>query len=250
MTSRTIEVDSVSAGWLGACRALHGLRGKVANHLVVRMTDPLPEDPAIRASADEFAVLADVQEINEVRNTIFPAALAADFPDPTELEREYLDDYEVIRAWSRQGTYFGRICAYPHPDGSETPQLENLVAKLRDSHDGTRWRAIYQLNIYAEHKDADKKRGNFPCMAHLGFQLGGDPNRPEHLDCVALYRNQDMVLKGYGNYLGLAQLQAYVAQATGFVPGELIVIAGHATLELKNAATRARLNELIAGFSG
>jgi hypothetical protein len=250
VSSRTIETGSVSEGWLGACRALLDLRGRVANHLVVRMTEPLPEDPAIRATADEFAVLADVQEINEVRNTIFPAALAADFPDPDELEREYLEDYQVICTWSRQGTYFGRICAYPHPDGSETPQMAKLVTKLRESQAGTRWRAIYQLNIYAEHKDARKKRGNFPCMAHIGFQLGGHADRPERLDCVALYRNQDMVLKGYGNYLGLAQLQEYLAHATGFLPGELTVIAGHATLELKDAATRARLSELVTGSSG
>jgi thymidylate synthase len=184
-----------------------------------------------------------------VRNTIFPAELAAEFPDPQELENEYLQDYEVLRTWSRQGTYFGRILRYPHPHGPPTPQLRNLISKLTASRSGTRWRAIYQLNMYAEHKDADKKRGNFPCMAHLGFQLGGDPDRPEQLDCVSLYRNQDMVLKGYGNYLGLAQLQEYVARATGFGPGELTVIAGHATLEL-DASKRARLRELVERFAG
>jgi hypothetical protein len=249
MTGHTIETGNVSEGWIGACQALLGCRGEVANHLVVRMLEPMPEDNAIRAAADEFAAIAVVQDINEVRNTIFPAELAADFDDPAELEREYLEDYDVIRRWSRQGTYFGRILSYPHPQGPPTPQLRNLIAKLKAAQEGTRWRATYQLNIYAEHKDADKKRGNFPCMAHLGFQLGGDPHRPDRLDCVSLYRNQDMVLKGYGNYLGLAQLQEYVARATGFEPGELTVIAGHATLKL-GAASRARLKEVVERFGG
>jgi thymidylate synthase len=249
MTDRTIETRGIAEGWVAACRVLLGCPGEVANHLVVRMTDPLPEDLQIRAAADEFASLSGVQEIAEVRNTIFPAELATDFPDPQKLEDEYLEVYELLRTWSRQGTYFGRLLRYPHPKGPPTPQLQNLISKLRASHSGTRWRATYQLNMYAEHKDADKKRGNFPCMAHLGFQLGGDPDRPERLDCVSLYRNQDMVLKGYGNYLGLAQLQEYVARATGFEPGELTVIAGHATLELR-ASGRARLRELVERFEG
>jgi thymidylate synthase len=247
VSARSIDARNVAEGWIRACRALLGCRGAVANHLVVRMTEPLPEDPAIREAANEFARASDVQDIAEVRNTIFPAELAADFSDPKELETEYLEEYELLRTWSKQGTYFGRILQYPHPKGPPTPQLQNLIAKLRASRTGTRWRATYQLNIYAEHKDADKKRGNFPCMAHVGFQLGGDPSNPERLDCVSLYRNQDMLLKGYGNYLGLAQLQNYVAQTTGFEPGELTVIAGHATLEL-SGARRAKLKRLVERF--
>jgi hypothetical protein len=248
VSSRYVETTNLSQGWIGACQALLGCRGEEANHVVVRMTEPLPEDRQIRAAADDFAALARVQEITEVRNTIFPAELAADFTDPLELEEEYFDAYDVICRFSPQGTYFGRICRSPHPDGTTTPQLANLVARLKKARAGTRWRAIYQLNIYAEHKDANKKRGNFPCMAHLGFQLGG-ANKPNRLDCVALYRNQDMVLKGYGNYLGLAQLQEYLARATGFEPGELTVIAGHASLEL-TGGTRGQLKALVGRFAG
>ena len=245
MSVRTIEANTVSEGWVGACSALLEC-GDVANHLVVRMVSPLPEDKQIRADADAFLAAADHQEIDEVRNTIFPAAVAEDFAEPAELVGEYLEDYDVIKALgSRQGTYFGRMCAYPHPSGEPTPQLVNLVTKLRDSHQGTRWRAIYQINIYAEHQDRTKKRGFFPCMAHLGFQLGGDRNRPEGLDCIALYRFQDMVLKGYGNFLGLAQLQAYLARATGFEAGELTVVAGHAGLTL-DGSSRSQLKQLVA----
>lgn len=248
MSARYIETTNLSQGWIGACQALLDYRGGEANHLVVRMAEPLPENPVIRAAVDDFAALARVQEIAEVRNTIFPAELAADFADPQELEEEYFDAYEVIRRFSPQGTYFGRMCRYPHPDGHTTRQLRNLVAKLTKARAGTRWRATYQLNIYAEHKDANKKRGNFPCLAHVGFQLGGD-GKPNRLDCVALYRNQDMVLKGYGNYLGLAQLQEYLARATDFEPGELMVIAGHASLEL-TGSTRGELKELVGRFAG
>lgn len=66
----------------------------------------------------------------------------------------------------------------------------------------------------------------------------------DQLDCLALYRYQDLMLKGYGNYLGLAELQRYIATATGFLPGELTVVAGHAHLSL-NRQAHAGLEALL-----
>lgn len=248
MIGRTVEVDGLSEGWLAACEVLLGGPGGETNHLFVRMRQPLPEVEAIRAIADDLAErTTNEQSVTAVRNTIFPAALAEDFTQPAELAAEYLADYSVIRGLgSSQGTYFGRICEYPHPDGSVTPQLVQTVEKLIEARQGSRWRARYQLNIYAEHKDREKKRGFFPCMGHLAFQLGrGLDGAVDQLDCVALYRYQDMILKGYGNFLGLAELQAYVARASGFRPGELSVLAGHAHLTLAKGQ-RALLDKAIA----
>ena len=241
----TIEGAGLSEAWLAACRALLVRSPHEASHLVVRMSDPLPEDPAIRSGVDDLLAAARHQPVVEVRNTIFPAALAEEFTDPDELIAEYLEDYETVRALgSPQGTYFGRICEYPHPDGSVTPQLSCTVAKLNAARTGSRWRATYELNIYAEHKDINKKRGFFPCMAHLSFQLGVGDGGMDQLDCLALYRYQDLMLKGYGNYLGLAELQRYIATATGFLLGELTVVAGHAHLSL-NKQARAGLGALL-----
>jgi len=247
ISGKTVQAVGLSEAWVLACRAL--LRcGQEASHLVVRISDPLPEDRGIRAAVDDLLATAGHQPVIEVRNTIFPAALAEEFSDPDELIAEYLEDYSTLQALgSPQGTYFGRICEYPHPDGSSTPQLSNTIAKLNEAQTGTRWRAIYELNIYAEHKDNNKKRGFFPCLAHLSFQLGVDDGGADRLDCLALYRYQDLMLKGYGNYLGLAELQRYVAAATGFVPGELTVIAGHAHLSL-NKHARAGLQTLLHGY--
>lgn len=229
MISRTVEATSISDGWLGACRCLLDAPDHQATHLVVRMTEPLPEDLSLRADVEKVLAAAGLQEVDEVRNTIFPAALASDLPDPAELVDAYMEDYDVLRRFkgNQRGTYFGRICAYPHPEGEPTPQLLNLLDKLKQSRAGDRFRARYQLNIYAEHKDRQARMG-FPCMAHLAFQLGGETK--DRLDCLALYRAQDMLAKGYGNFLGLAELQEYVATQSGFEPGELTVIAGSAMI--------------------
>ena len=53
-----------------------------------------------------------------------------------------------------------------------------------------------------------------------------------------------MIQKGYGNLLGLAELQHYIATATELQPGELTVIAGHADMK-PNKGTRALLEALI-----
>lgn len=247
--SRTAEVRSVSDGWLAACRILVGAHEHEATHVVVRMSDPLPEDPVVRAAANAFMDTSGYPPIDEVRNTIFPAAMAERYTDPSELAQEYMEDYELRRSLAGgQGTYFGRICRYPHPKGPATPQLDVVTRRLREARHDKRWRAVYQVNIYAEHADQEKKRGFFPCMAHLGFQLAHGPGadtKPDRLDCVALYRNQDLTVKGYGNYLGVAQLQAYLAQATGFTPGELMIVAGHADMTL-NGGDIDRLRRLLA----
>lgn len=247
MTTLNIETTNVSKGWIEASAALLQQARCEANHLVIRMRDPLPEDQGIREAADSLMITGAHQDIDEVRNTIFPAELAEDYPEPAQLARAYLEDYETLKVFSPQGTYFGRLCAYPRPSGKPGPQLQNTVEKLRDAHANKRWRARYELNLHAEHKDRKKRRNFFPCMSHMSYQLGGEDHG--RLDCLSLYRFQDMTLKGYGNLLALAQLQKYVAEATGFEPGELMIIAGHAALTL-GPATRDPLKEIVAEHVG
>jgi hypothetical protein len=133
--SRTVEVETVSDAWLGACQELLELPGNRTTHLVMRMSAPLPERDDVRAAADAFlAQVHDVQPIDEVRNTIFPAELAEEFSEPAELARHYLEVYPFIRKLARansRGTYFGRICAYPRANGTVGSQLEETTRKLR-----------------------------------------------------------------------------------------------------------------------
>jgi thymidylate synthase len=244
--SRTVEVETVSDAWLGACQALIELPGQKTTHLVMRMSEPLPERDEVRKAADDFlSSVANVQPIDEVRNTIFPAELAEEFPEPAELAREYLEIYPFVRKLARansRGTYFGRICAYPRANDSVGSQLEETARKLRAAFQGQRRTSVYELNIYSEWKDARVVMG-FPCMSHMAFHIDED-----RLDALATYRNHDLIRKGYGNYLGIAELQRYLAAASGFHPGELVVIAGHADLNL-SSAKRAELSELFATFA-
>lgn len=208
---------------MAGVQAVLDAKDQHVNHLLIRATDPLPEVGEIRTAAD--ALLADLklQGVDTVRNTIFPYETAIDVASPEALREEYLEMYpDLRRLGSERGTYFGRIVAYPRADGTEGNQLLETLRKLTAARKGTRWTSTYEVNIYNEQKDAKITR-SFPCMSHLAYHVDGD-----RLDCLATYRSHDLIDKAYGNYLGLAQLQEYLAAQSGFAPGELAVLAGRA----------------------
>lgn len=219
--TRCIERRSVSEAWAAALDTVLDGDDQHVNHLLIRASEPLPEIPEIRAAADSLLGDLKLQSVETVRNTIFPYETAIDVPDPKELTEEYLEMYPALKSLgSPRGTYFGRMIAYPRADGSFGNQLVATVDKLTAANKGKRWKSIYEINIYNEQRDTRQTR-SFPCMSHLAFHIDGD-----RVDCLATYRSHDLVDKAYGNYLGLAQLQDYVARRAGFVPGELAVLVG------------------------
>jgi thymidylate synthase len=239
MTGR-VEARSLSEAWAAGLEAVLDDVDQHVNHLLIRATQPLPEVPEIRAACDALLAHLKLQSVDTVRNTIFPYETAIDVPDPEELSAEYLEMYAALkRLGSERGTYFGRVVAYPRADGTTGNQLVETVTKLKAAHSGKRWTSTYELNIYNEQKDTNVTR-SFPCMSHLAFHLDG-----ERLDCLATYRSHDLIDKAYGNYLGLAQLQEYVAMQAGFVPGELAILAGRAFITTPKR-TFPRLREIVA----
>lgn len=212
------------------------LPGLNSTHFVVRINNPLPEEKSIRDAADELLEGLNFQSVDTVRNTIFPYTWASDVPDLSKLSEEYIERYADLRklAGSPRGTYFGRMVAYPRADGSTANQLVHTVEKIQQAvTEGPRRTSTYEMNIYSELKDAGAPLG-FPCMSHAAFHLAGD-----ELHLAAVYRNQDLVKRGYGNYFGLAQLLEYVAAITRCRMGELLVVAGHAYVEEGLQARRA-----------
>jgi hypothetical protein len=61
---------------------------------------------------------------------------------------------------------------------------------------------------------------------------------------LATYRNQYLVERGLGNYIGLANLRDYVAVQAGLAPGELMVVAGHAIADGPKTPLRSLLDRL------
>jgi thymidylate synthase len=114
------------------------------------------------------------------------------------------------------------------------------VDKLRCEIGSSRRSSRYECSVYHPETDSNRAMG-FPCLSSVAF----------HLDCgeqtlhlAATYRNQHLVERGYGNYLGLSRLRDYVAVAAGLASGELMVVAGHARADGRRTELRALLAEL------
>lgn len=245
-----IESKDVSTAWISALKALVDRKPskgrRTATHFIVRIEDPTSETTSIRRLADELLVEQKRQPIDTVRNTIFPAAWAQRYDEPSELAAYYREKLPILKRAkkNRLGLYFERIVAFPASATGETvDQLTTTVQKLRqelatDSPKSSR----YELNIYDTQLDR-RKTMDFPCLSFLSFHYDGS------LHLSAQYRNQQIVERGYGNYLGLGQLLGYVAQAVGVRVGELLVVAGHAELDcgLRRAEALLSASDSLCG---
>jgi hypothetical protein len=255
-----VHGGTVSEAWLNAVQVVDAAPTRRLFHLVTRISDPVTEQPRIRAAADTLLRDLDLAAVDTVANTIFPAHLAATSAGPGELAQRYRRMYPTLRRLhksNRKGTYFGRIVAHPAA-GGERDQLAGLIERLRTE---LRTRgpksARYEVNvtepgeleqpaeerpaeepsdggpvhIYAAGKDTSPM--GFPCLSFCSFQLDGDT-----LHMVAHYRYQYLIERGYGNYLGLGQLFGYVCATVGLRPGQLTIVAGVAAVD---SAARYRI---------
>ena len=100
--------------------------------------------------------------------------------------------------------------------------MANLRGTIRN-------RAAYELDAEAHGLstyNAETDWNNYlggQCLSHISLKLG-----PDHeLYLTAMYRYQFFIRKALGNFLGLARLQAFIAQEVGIPIGPLVC---HATL--------------------
>lgn len=259
--------DNVSDAWRQVAGTLLRTPEHSGVHLVVRIADGTGEDEHTRSSVDALMAQHGYQSIDTVANTIFPASLAARHGgDPVALAQRYRELLPTLTRLNRNknkyGTYFGRMVSYPGPDGGFVDQLNGTIDKLRTEHEGkgkasSRYEVAFQTGkdidralastdsderaacegegggseggavlAYNPLTKDDRRRMGFPCLSLASFHLDGDS-----IHLAAHYRNQSVVERAYGNYLGLGRLQAYVATACGLAVGELMVVSGHIELE-------------------
>lgn len=230
-----IQSPDLSTAWLETTLAVHAVRGRRAFHTVTRITDTSKgELPRVRRAADELLTEFDLQPVETVANTIFPAALAAQEQDPAGLADRYqrlLPQLRRLEPRNSKGTYFQRLVAYPAEKGPVN-QLTHLVKALNTERaTAAPKRARYETTFDVPDSVAvpvfeprhDTSAMAFPCLSLLSFQLDG-----EHLHAIAHYRSQYLLQRGYGNYLGISRLLGYVAEQVGITPGVLTVVVGQA----------------------
>lgn len=248
-----VSGENIGAAWLAAFSAIDAAKGSVVN-LAVDIANPMEEDLGVRSAIEHMLVelraqttggLRNVHSVHTVANTIFPISLyrpeidgAAERFFMNAIRSERGRSHAKRRSW---GTYLGRLVQYPSHDGTATNQLREMLDQLRST---KHWSDLYEMPIVSPrdeneacwetappqssavlHADArtDARMRGGPCLAHISLTLADG-----RVSMLALYRRHSYIARAYGNFLGLARLQAFLARESGHGVGNLMVVTGHA----------------------
>lgn len=189
----------------------------------------IPEDAQVRAALDTLLGNKKKRDVEDVAYTIFPQRLwTMAQGDRAKLFQFYKMAFPFYRAQNPKangkGLYFERLMMFGSGpcDGN---QLEWILSQY-DSRPGVR-RSMWQATTFDPARDhsATAQLG-FPCLQHVSFV----PTKAG-LVANAFYATQQLFDKAYGNYLGLAQLAAFMAHEMDIPLARLNVTIGVAKLE-------------------
>ena len=196
-------------------------RGPTDN-LIVTIEHPMDLDQAQYARWNPRRIKSGILNQKDVANTIVPSSLYQRQGGRAQLYARYAAVHARARRMRRSsgswGTYFARMIDFGN---SHVNQLETMIGKLNT------WerqaRAALVMHLSSAETDRPRTRGG-PCLQMLEIlQPSADT-----LDLVAIYRSQDYCNRALGNFIGLANLLAFLCRETGRTPGRLIVHAIHA----------------------
>lgn len=187
------------------------------------------ENPAVRQALDDLLLAKGLRNVDGVAFTIFPQRLwqiaRGDRTLLFELYRDAFPRYQAMNPRdNRRGLYFERLISYGRGpcDGN---QLEWILSQF-NRREGVR-RSMFQASVFDPDRDhVANAQLQFPCMQHVSFE----PTK-EGLVVNAFYATQQLFVKAYGNYLGIAQLGAFIAHEMNMKLARMNVIVGIAKFE-------------------
>ena len=229
-----IEDSDLSRAWARLLLKVVRSAGTEVSPLVLSLTDfeesgVVREDPSVRNALDGLLKRKGRLEVEDIAFTIFPQRLwQMSRGDRGRFFRLYRATFPRWQAMNKKangrGMYFERMVMYGRGpcDGN---QLEWILSQF-GSRAGVR-RSLLQATTFDPGRDhvANAQLG-FPCLQQLSFE-------PTTAGLVtnAFYATQQIFDKAYGNYLGLAQLGAFMAHEMDMPLARLNIMVGVAKLE-------------------
>ena len=189
----------------------------------------VPEDPAVRQALDQLLTRKGLLKVKDVAFTIFPQRLwEMSRGNRAHFFALYIATFPRWQAMNKKangrGLYFERMVRYGRGpcDGN---QLEWILSQY-GSRASVR-RSMLQATTFDPGRDhVASAQLSFPCLQQVSFE-------PTAAGLVvnAFYATQQIFDKAYGNYLGLAQLGAFMAHEMKKPLARLNVMVGVAKLE-------------------
>lgn len=230
-----ISKDGFQETWLDVVRLLVGSQWETRN-LVVHIRDTRLLDQSLHRRMSDFAEQLELRSPRDVAYTIFPHGLyrkgrdaAAVFHAYNRKNGMYARLHKLTNDW---GNYFRRMTHYRGKDGVVVNQLGSIITAIRDRSNLSR--AAYTMVIQHPGGETIRPLGG-PCLNYLAVQAEPDPFT---IGLLAVYRNHDFLERAYGNYWGLCNLTAFLAQEVGAAPGPLTCVSSRAYVEGNKVALR------------
>lgn len=226
--------SNLSVAWARLLLGVVGGAGTEVSPLVLTLTGfgergVASECSGLREALDQLLKRKGKLAVEDVAFTIFPQRLwEMSRGDRSRLFSLYRATFPRWRAMNKKangrGLYFERLTMYGRGpcDGN---QLEWILSQY-DSREGVR-RSMFQATTFDPGRDhVGSAQLGFPCLQQISFAPTA-----AGLTVNAFYATQQIFDKAYGNYLGLAQLGAFMAHELDMPLARLSVMVGVAKLE-------------------
>lgn len=236
MTPLFITADNLSVAWSRVYLHILDHSGTEISPLIVSISGfdkhgKPQEDAKVRQALDAVLAGEEKVSVDDAAFTIFPQRLwMMARGDRKRLYQMYCD--WAVPAYKQsnkklngRGLYFERLVKFGSNSPSDGNQLEWILGQY-EKNPAIR-RSMLQASVFDPARDhvAQAQLG-FPCLQHLSFLPGNDG-----LAMNAFYATQQLLFRAYGNFLGLAQLGAFMAGEMGMPFVQLNVTAGVEKLE-------------------
>ena len=201
------------------------------------------EVPTIRTAVDKLLAAKGKREVENVAWTIFPERyLRLAGGDREEFFSIFREAFPRIQDYNPQnntrGSYFQRMVDF-EGSGAGFNQLKWILDEYDRNPSGRR--SKWQVTNFDPYRDMLKTAQlEFPCLQQVSFTFSGK----DGLVVNAFYATQQIVHKGYGNYLGLARLGAFMAKEMRRRLDRLNVFVGIAKMD-KIGKTDSDFAELL-----
>ncbi|MBX7198515.1 MAG: hypothetical protein K1X51_03990 [Rhodospirillaceae bacterium] len=246
--SALLEADNLSLGWAKVVDQLSrpGVERIAPLTLSISGFDDngvAAEIPEIRQAVDAFLEAQGKRDTENVAWTIFPERYHQIAGGDREKFFElFIESFQRVQDFNarnnKRGSYFQRLVDL-NGNGKGPNQLKWMLDDY-DEHPKARRTSKFQATTFDPARDyTSTGQLEFPCLQQVSFV-------PDDGDLYvnAFYATQQIARKGYGNYLGLARLGAFMAREMELRLTRLNIFVGVAKMDV--GKTEADFQALLA----
>jgi hypothetical protein len=201
------------------------------------------EVPEIREGVDEFLKSQGKRDTENIAWTIFPQRYLQIAGGNREAFFElFIESFQRVQKFNarnnKRGSYFQRLVDL-NGDGLGPNQIKWMLDEY-DAHPKARRTSKFQATTFDPRRDySSAGQLEFPCLQQVSFCI-----EDGSLQMNAFYATQQIARKGYGNYLGLSRLGAFMAEEMKLKLSQLNVFVGVAKMDVAKGDTD--LKKLLA----